>query len=79
MADDAYLMIPEVAELARCHKNTVRQAIASGELTAFKLAERFLIRESDARAWIESKAAPVAKPAPRRAMPQIAAKATEGW
>jgi hypothetical protein len=50
-----YLTVPEVAELARCEHKAVRRAIASGLLIAFRPAHKLLIRELDARAWIESR------------------------
>lgn len=83
MADADYLTIPEVADLARCHKNTVRQAINEGELAAFRLAARLLVRNADARAWIESKPAIIQRP---RTLPSVrrrstvqAQTASEGW
>jgi excisionase family DNA binding protein len=53
MPGERYLMVEEVADLARCHHNTVRRAIDRGRLTAFRPAGRILVREADARAWIE--------------------------
>ena len=50
-----YLTVPEVAELARCEHKAVRRAIASGLLIAFRPAHKLLVRELDARAWIESR------------------------
>ena len=48
-----YLTVQEVAQLARCEHKTVRRAIHSGALTAYKPAGRLLIREDDACTWIE--------------------------
>ena len=48
-----YLTIEEVAALARCEHKTVRGAIARGELAAGRPGRRWLIRETEARAWIE--------------------------
>ena len=84
MAEADYLTIPEVADLARCHKNTVRQAINEGELAAFRLAARLLVRNADARAWIESKPAVVPRPRPRQSVRRrrstVHAQTTsEGW
>jgi excisionase family DNA binding protein len=47
------LTVQEVAQLARCEHKTVRRAIHGGALTAYKPAGRLLIREDDARTWIE--------------------------
>lgn len=54
-ASGGYLTVPEVAELARCEHKAVRRAIASGLLIAFRPAHKLLVRELDARAWIESR------------------------
>lgn len=61
----AYLTVREVAALARCEHKAVRRAIAAGRLPAFQPAKRLLIREDDARAWIEGRPAHAAAPAPR--------------
>lgn len=63
-----YLTVREVAELARCEHKAVRCAIADGRLRAFQPANRLLIRDEDARAWIEGRLAPgpIATPPPRR-------------
>lgn len=50
-----YLTVQEVAELARCEHKAVRRAIRQGALRAFQPAKRLLIREDDARAWIENR------------------------
>jgi excisionase family DNA binding protein len=73
-----YLTVSEVAELARCEHKSVRRAIASGLLIAFRPAHKLLIRESDARAWIESRPVVVAavaseharRPGRRRSRPR---------
>ncbi|MGZ4307634.1 MAG: helix-turn-helix domain-containing protein [Solirubrobacteraceae bacterium] len=62
-----YLTVPEVAELARCEHKAVRRAIASGRLIAFRPAHKLLVRELDARAWIESRPVSVAAMTPERA------------
>ena len=50
-----YLTVDRVAEMAGgCHPKTVRRAIGRGELPAFRCGGRLLIRENDARAWIEA-------------------------
>jgi len=53
-----YLTVPEVADLARCEHKAVRRAIATGQLVAFQPAQKLLVREADARAWIESRPVP---------------------
>ena len=50
-----YLTVREVADLARCEHKAVRRAIATGQLVAFQPALKLLVREADARAWIESR------------------------
>lgn len=63
----AYLTVVEVAQLARCEQKTVRRAIASGQLRAFRPAHRLLIREQDARSWVEGRPA---VPLPRSRHPR---------
>jgi excisionase family DNA binding protein len=65
-----YLTVREVAELARCEHKAVRRAITAGRLRAFQPVNRLLIREDDARAWIEGRLVTQAaecQPARRRA------------
>jgi hypothetical protein len=57
-----YLTVLEVATLARCEHKRVRRAIASGQLVAFRPAGKLLVREEDARAWIERHAVHAARP-----------------
>jgi excisionase family DNA binding protein len=57
---ERYLTVEEVADLARCHHNTVRRAIDRGRIMAFRPAGRILVREADARAWIEGEPSPAA-------------------
>ncbi len=61
-----YLTIAEVAQTARCEHKAVRRAISTGLLTAFHVAGRLLIRETDALAWIEARPAATATSEPRR-------------
>lgn len=61
-----YLTVREVADLARCEHKTVRKAIVSGRLLAFRVAARLLIRETDARDWIEASPARTVSRAPDR-------------
>lgn len=66
-----YLTVQEVAELARCEHKAVRRAIRQGALRAFQPAKRLLIREDDARAWIESRlVAGMPTPSPRLPSPR---------
>jgi excisionase family DNA binding protein len=53
--NEPYLTVREVADLARCEHKAVRRAISSGQLLAFRVAGRLLVREADARAWIEAR------------------------
>ncbi len=53
--------------MARCEHKSVRRAIAAGGLPAFQPANRLLIREDDAYAWIEARpAARTISPSDRR-------------
>ena len=64
-----YLTVREVAAMARCEHKSVRRAITAGRLRAFRPANKLLIREDDAEAWIEDRPAVVSAPAklsPRR-------------
>jgi excisionase family DNA binding protein len=64
-----YLTVREVAAMARCEHKAVRRAITRGQLQAFRPANKLLIREDDAEAWIEDRPAQAdsrAKPSPRR-------------
>jgi hypothetical protein len=61
-----YLTVAEVAQIARCEHKAVRRAISTGLLTAFHVAGRLLIRETDALAWIEARPAATATSEPRR-------------
>src|SRR5437764_3428640 len=44
----SYLTVEEVARLARCEHRSVRRAIRSGRLRAFRPVRKILIREDDA-------------------------------
>jgi excisionase family DNA binding protein len=59
-----YLTVREVAMMARCEHKSVRRAIAAGRLRAFQPANKLLIREDDAHAWIEGRPAAMAGSAP---------------
>jgi excisionase family DNA binding protein len=67
-----YLTVPEVAEFARCEQKAVRGAIHRGVLQAFAPNRKLLIREEDARAWVESRPAPGGSSRPRRPKPKRA-------
>lgn len=60
-----YLTVDEVARLAGCEHKAVRRAIHLGHLVAFQPANKLLVPEHDAHAWIQSRPAPVAAPVPR--------------
>jgi excisionase family DNA binding protein len=72
-----YLTVREVATMARCEHKSVRRAIAAGSLRAFQPANKLLIREDDACAWIESRpaattgSAPSLRSAPSRRRPAL--------
>ncbi len=61
-----YMTVEEVARLARCEHRSVRRAIRAGRLQAFRPARRILVREDDARAWIESRPALAQEEQPQR-------------
>ncbi len=63
----AYLTVREVAQLARCEHKAVRRAIAAGRLPAIQPVRAILVREHDARAWIEARPVAARHPAPARA------------
>jgi excisionase family DNA binding protein len=68
-----YLTVQEVADLARREHKAVRRAIKAGRLAACRPdGGRWLIREADARAWIEHRPAAAERvPAkPRRVRPR---------
>lgn len=67
----AYLTVREVAALARCEHKAVRRAIAAGHLIAFQPAKKLLIREDDARAWIEGRPASAPARAPHRGIRRV--------
>jgi excisionase family DNA binding protein len=54
-AQSVYLTVREVAALARCEHKSVRRAIAAGRLRAFRPINKLLIRDDDARGWIEGR------------------------
>ena len=58
----AYLTVDEAAALARCHPRTIRRAVHSGRLRAFRPAGRMLLADPDVRAWIEAHTAAPASP-----------------
>jgi excisionase family DNA binding protein len=65
-ADEAMMTIDEAAQLARRHPKTIRVAIKSGRLRAFRPGGgrgRVLLRADDVRAWLESR--PAAEPQSR--------------
>lgn len=61
-----YKTISEAAELARCDQKTLRRAVTSGDLRAFRPAGRLLFLEADVREWVESRPARRAASRPRR-------------
>jgi excisionase family DNA binding protein len=63
MGMTVYLTVREVAAMARCEHKSVRRAITAGRLRAFRPANKLLIREEDAEAWIEGRPAITGSPA----------------
>ncbi|MGH0562324.1 helix-turn-helix domain-containing protein, partial [Bacillus paranthracis] len=49
------LTAQEVADLLRVHKKTIHRMIHSGKLDASKVANKFLIKEEDAKGLLENK------------------------
>jgi excisionase family DNA binding protein len=68
-ARPAYLTVHEAAALARCEHKSVRRAIAAGRLRAFRPINKLLIRDDDARAWIEGRPTTTTAPRPELAPP----------
>lgn len=63
---DRYLTVAEIAELVRMDEKTVRRAIRAGRLPAFQPGGRYLVREQDARNWIETRPATTRPRSPRQ-------------
>lgn len=68
-----FLTVPEAAEYARVDPKTVRRAITSGNLRAFKPVRKILIREVDVLAWIEGR-----EIIPQPALPEPGRRRTVG-
>ena len=66
---DSLSDVQEVAELARCEHRSVRRAINAGRLRAFRPTRKILVREDDARSWIESRRAVGLAARPQRRRP----------
>ena len=65
-----YLTVKEVAALARCEHKAVRRAIHLGHLQAFQPANKLLVREDDAHAWIQSRPLRIEPPDQRSPRPR---------
>lgn len=63
-----YLTLAEAVEIVPVSEITLRRAIRTGELTAFRPATKILIRPDDLKAWVESK--PAARPSPPMPRPR---------
>jgi excisionase family DNA binding protein len=81
MGMTVYLTVREVAAMARCEHKSVRRAISTGRLEAFRPANKLLIREDAAEAWIEATTAAslsgTAKRSTRRSARRVA-KGSQG-
>ena len=62
------LSAKEVAETLHISVQSVRKAIALGELQSFRLGRAVRIREADAIAWFESKAVQAQRRTMRRSI-----------
>lgn len=72
MSDRAYLSPKDVAGQTGLSSKTIRRAYEAGELVAYKVRGRVLIRPQDVDAWIESqriRPAALAPTSPRRPSP----------
>jgi excisionase family DNA binding protein len=49
-----YLIVQEVADLARCEHRTVRRAIKDGDLKASLIGGRWIVRDTAVEDWIEA-------------------------
>ena len=61
--DDKWLTLEEFAVTARLHLDTVRRYAREGKLPVRKIGKRYLLKESDATAFMENLPAPYPKPA----------------
>jgi excisionase family DNA binding protein len=48
-----FLTVDEVAEITRMHTNSIRRLIRQGKIKAVKRGNRWLIKESDFKKYIE--------------------------
>jgi excisionase family DNA binding protein len=78
MSVTVYMTVREVAAMARCEHKSVRRAIGQGRLPAFRPANKLLIREDDAEAWIEGRPAFASSTRSSRRGALRAAKGSQG-
>jgi excisionase family DNA binding protein len=65
MSERDYVTVSELAELANLTPMTIRRAIASGRLDAYRVgAHRIRIKKVDAQRFIEGEPVPVVPPKP---------------
>ncbi len=55
MNDETMLTIKEAAQRIRVSPDTIRRSIRSNALTAYKPGAKYLVRESDLEAFLESR------------------------
>lgn len=56
------LTVDQAAALTALHHTTVRAAIASGDLTAYRVGRRLRITVADLERWLESQRVAVSQP-----------------
>ena len=61
--NDKWLTLEEFAETARLHLDTVRRYAREGKLPVRKMGKRYLLKETDATAFMEAAPMPYPKPA----------------
>lgn len=52
--NNPFLKVEDVATTVDMRPETIRQAIAEGDLTAYKFGQCYRIKPEDAESWIES-------------------------
>ena len=68
MGKPQYMTLDEAVQIVPVAKITLRRAIKSGDLTAYKIGRQLLVTPSDFEAWIESRRV---NPAPAAISPPL--------
>ena len=65
MSIDRYLTIEQAVEIVPLSPITLRRAIRRGDLVAFRVGRRVLVRPEDLHAWVESRRVAPESPMPK--------------